>query len=83
MTIFPFLWVYHQCCKNPRGHVTEEKPARISYDIEMGLDISQGFTIYYFYFLYLSQEYHSSVRCFLGGQLFFGFDQWQFFFNYI
>lgn len=81
MTISSLLRTYYQYCENPRGQINEEKPARMTHDMEMGLDVFSRF--YYFSFSHLSQEYNSSVKCFPEGQFFCSFDQWQSFFNYL
>ena len=65
------MWACHQYCETSIGQINEEKSARITNDIEMGLDVFQDFSV----FLYLSQEYNSSVKCFLDSELFCGFDQ--------
>lgn len=46
MTISPLLWTYYQYWGNPRGQINEEKPARMTHDMEMGLDVFQDFTIF-------------------------------------
>lgn len=46
--------------------MNEDKPDRITYDIEMGLNGFQDFTV----FLYLSQESNSSVKCFSEANFF-------------
>lgn len=65
------MCVCHQYYENSTGQINEEKSARMTNDIEMGLDVFQDFSV----FLYLSQEYNSSVKCFLDSELFCGFDQ--------